>query len=55
MKYLTLLLCLLVAACGGPAPESASPPSATRHIDRPMAARSWPASLVGFDTICRGG
>jgi hypothetical protein len=54
VKHLTLLLCLLVAACGGPALESASPPGATVYRSANGGAL-LACKPVGFDTICRGG
>jgi len=54
VKRLALLLCLLVAACGGPAPEASAPPGAT--VYRPVNGGALLACKpVGFDTICRGG
>ena len=55
MKRLALLLCFLVAACGGPGTEtsSASPsPTVYRQGNGGSLVACKP---IGFDTICRGG
>ena len=54
MKYAALLLCFLTAACGGPAPETSTPPGATVYRQGNGGAL-LACTPVGFDTICRGG
>jgi hypothetical protein len=54
VKRFALLLCFLVAACGGPGTETSTPPGAT--VYRQGNGGSLVACKpIGFDTICRGG